>query len=151
MGEDNIPRWPLYACIGLGPLYILTGFIYILSGFGLFPVLPASNDVIGSFMLLIVGMVYIVGIQHLKAQRREGYAFILVATGLAAVLFALHSIVFGTNALGSFLGLEDWIHWTPLDSLSPGIWLFGVILLMIGGLRLTGRLGGEKGIFPIEG
>ena len=146
-----MPRWPLHASIGLGTLYIGTGFIYILSGFGILPGLPASNDVIGSFMLLIVGMVYLVGIQHLQAQRREGYAFILVATTLAAVLFALHSIVLGTNALGSFLGLEDWIDWTPLESLSPGIWLFGVILVIIGGLRLTGRLGGEKGIFPIEG
>ncbi|MCK5151318.1 MAG: hypothetical protein KAQ65_05750, partial [Candidatus Thorarchaeota archaeon] len=97
MGEDNMPRWPFLASIGLGTLYIVTGFIYILSGFGFLPVLPASNDIIGSFMLLIVGIVYIVGIQHLKAQQREGYAFILVATALAAVLFALHTIVFGTN------------------------------------------------------
>ncbi|MHA1907019.1 MAG: hypothetical protein ACW98Y_06980 [Candidatus Thorarchaeota archaeon] len=151
MGEEEIPKWPLYASISLAILYILTGIIYILSGLGLVISLPASNDIIGSFMLLIVGGVYLVGIQYLLKQQREGYAFTLVATALAAVLFALHSIVFGTNALGAILGLEDWIHWTPLDSLSPGLWLFGVIAIIIGCLKLTDRLGGEKGIFPIEG
>ena len=150
LGEEHIPKWPLYANITLGSIYILTGIIYILSGLGFIISLPASNDIIGSIMLLIVGGVYIVGIQYLIDQRREGYAFTIVATALATVLFVLHTIVFGTNALGSLLGLDDWIEWVPLDSLSPGIWLYGIIAIAIVFLKLTDRLGGEKGIFPME-
>jgi uncharacterized membrane protein len=150
LADSQFPRWPLYASISLGALYIIAGTLYIFSGLGFIIALPSSSDIISSFMLLIVGTVYIVGIKYLKEQKREGYAFTIVATALATVLFFLHVIVFGTNALGSFLGLEDWVDWTPFDNLSPGILLYGIIALSMAFLKLTGRLGGEKGIFPLE-
>ncbi len=151
MSEEQAPTWPLFANAVLGPLYLLVAVLYTLSGFGLILPLPASEDVIGSSMLYIVSAVYLAGIKPLMNGVREGYAYTLVATVLAAILFILHLIVFGTNILGSMLGLDDWIGWTPLDSLSPAIWLFGLILVGAALLRLTDRLGGEKGIFPIGG
>ncbi len=151
MANGEFPTWPLYASIYLGLVYLVTGIIYIFSGLGFLAILPSSNDFIGSIMLIIVGTVYLTSIPHLVNKEREGYAFTLVATTLALVLFVLHIIVLGTNALGSLLGLEDWIGWIVFDDLSPGLWLFGFVLIIITALKITGKLGGERGIFPLEG
>ncbi|MDF1541249.1 MAG: hypothetical protein P1Q69_20290 [Candidatus Thorarchaeota archaeon] len=151
MAEEQIPAWPLYANTVFGILYLIVAILYTLSGFGLILPLPASDDVIGSLMLFIVSVVYLAGIKPLMRGLKDGYAFTLVATVLAAILFVLHLIVFATDALGWILGLENWLNWAPLGSLSPAIWLFGMILVGIAILRLTDRMGGEKGIFPIGG
>jgi len=151
LSEESMPKWPLYASISMGLLYMIVGIVYVLSGFGAIHSLPASEDIIGSLMLFIVSAVFLTGVKPLLKGQEDGYAFTLVATAIAAILFVLQLIVVGTNALGLIIGLEDWMDWTPLNSLSPAIWLFGIILIGVALLRVTGRLGGERGVFPIGG
>ncbi|MFW9907568.1 MAG: hypothetical protein ACFFEF_03260 [Candidatus Thorarchaeota archaeon] len=140
MGKTSLSKWPFYANAVLGALYTIIGFLYLILGFGYTFSLPGSSDMISSLMLVIVGSVYLTGLKPLRDRQFEGYAYTLVASGLAAVLFALHLIVIGTNALGRLLAFDDWINWSPLDDFSPAIWLFFVILIAAAYLKLTGRI-----------
>lgn len=151
MGEERLPLWPLCLSSLFGSLYLLVGVLDVLSQIGLIAVPFTTGDLIASLMLLIVGSVFITGTPLLHKGEREGYAFTLVATTLAGILFLLQLFVFASNGLGWILGFEDWIEWTPISDITPSIWLFSLILLTMGILRGFKMLGGEKGIFPIGG
>lgn len=151
MAEEKLPMWPLYLSLLFGWLYVVVGIADIMGTLGFIAQVFTTGDVIASMMMIIVGTVYITGTPSLHRREREGYAFTLVATTLAAILFVLHVLVFASNGLGWLLGFEDWIGWNALSDLTPPIWLFLLILLAMGILRSRKLLGGEKGIFPIGG
>ncbi len=151
MAEERLPRWPLYLSLLFGVLYAIAGIIDILTVVGYISTPLSTGDLIASLMMVIVGTVYLAGTPSLQKGEREGYAFTLVATTLAAILFILQVLVFLSNGLGWLLRFDDWLEWNILSDLTPSIWLFLLILLAMGILRSLKLLGGEKGIFPIGG
>ncbi|MFW9921380.1 MAG: hypothetical protein ACFFED_17400 [Candidatus Thorarchaeota archaeon] len=151
MAEDSFPSWPLYLSLIFGSLYILIAIIDILALLAIIQSPYSTGDFIASIMMLVVGLVFIAGTPSLRRGEKDGYAFTLVATTLAGILFLLQILVFISNALGWILGFENWSEWDPLADIIPSIWLFTLILLTMGVLRSLKMLGGEKGIFPIGG
>jgi hypothetical protein len=151
LSDTQFPRWPLYLSGLFGLAYLVFGFVYLLSGVGVIMPLPGASDPIASLMLVIVSIVYLSGTPMLSRGDREGYAFPLVATILAALLFFLQILVLASDTLGWLLGFSDWATWTALQDASPSLWLFLLVLTTMAFLKFSNRLGGEKGIFPIVG
>ncbi len=151
MADRELPRWPMYLNGLFGLAYLVFGVFYLLSGVGAIVPVAGASDPIGSLMLVIVSVVYIAGLPMLSKGETEGYAFTLVATVLAALLFFLQILVLASDALGWFLGFSDWADWSVLQDAGPSLWLFLFVILAMGILRFSGRLGGEKGIFPTGG
>jgi len=146
---DSKGTWPFIASLVIGLLYLVVGIISLISGIGIIQSLPFFGDFINAFMIIIVGIVYLTGAKPLMKGDREAFAFAIVGSALAAVLFILQAIVIGTNFLGWILQLNDWIDWNPINDIVPSLWLFVIVLLTIGFLKITNRIGGQKGIFPL--
>lgn len=146
-----MPSWPLYLSGLFGLAYLIIGLVYFLSGIGIVMPLAGASDPIASLMLVIVSIVYIAGIPMLSKGKREGYAFTLVATLLAALLFFLQILALASDALGWLLGYSGWASWTVFQDAAPSLWLFMFVLMAMAILKFAGKLGGEKGIFPIGG
>lgn len=151
MADEELPNWPLYLSGLFGLAYLLTGLVYLLSGIGAVIPLPGASDPIASLMLIIVSIVYLAGVPVLSRGNRDGYAFTLVATILAALLFFLQVLVLASDALGWVLGYSGWADWTVYQDAAPSLWLFMFVLMAMAILKFAGKLGGEKGIFPIGG
>ncbi len=151
MSDGELPSWPLYLSGLFGLAYLIIGLVYLLSAVGVIMPLAGASDPIASLMLLIVAIVYLTGVPMLSRGNREGYAFTLVATLLAALLFFLQILVLASNALGWLLRFSDWANWTILQDVGPSLWLFMFVLMAMAFLKVSGRLGGEKGVFPIGG
>ncbi|MBD3406895.1 MAG: hypothetical protein GF411_12330 [Candidatus Lokiarchaeota archaeon] len=119
-------------------LTALTGLVYIGVGIIHTSLFVTQNTIFGfpmdpiqGLLLVIVGFVFIGGIKPLQKKSMEGYAFVIVGGILATLLFLLQMIVIGTNLLGWYLQLEDWINWSLANDISPAIWLFPLTVLLL--------------------
>jgi uncharacterized membrane protein HdeD (DUF308 family) len=116
----------------IGVAYVFTGLIEILGELGyeapFMEVMLIPSSVFGGFMLLIIGVVFLFGIRLQSRGSREGLSYLAVGALLSAVFFAVYVCVLGANAIGHALGFEDWLEWTWLDDLRPGMWLFPLAL-----------------------
>jgi len=122
----------------IGMLYAIFGILEILIGWGEFvgtglpliqPIeLAGINlvppDVFGGIMLIIIGIVYLTGVGQQALGEREGLAFLLVGSLLAAIFFGVYAVIMLANGVGYVFQFEDWLEWIWLDDLRPGIWLF---------------------------
>jgi hypothetical protein len=89
-------------------------------------------DPLNALLLAIIAMVLAVAVKHLLENKRDGYAFLVVGTILAGLLFALQFIILSTNVLGWLLQLDDWLAWNIFDDLIPQLWLFPLMLPILG-------------------
>jgi len=124
--------------LAIGTAYAVFGFLEILIGWSelvgtgvrLIPPteLGGTNlvppDTFGGIMLIIIGTVYLTGVRQQARGDREGLSFLLVGSLLAAVYFAIYMALMIANGVGYVFQFEDWLEWTWLDDLRPGIWLF---------------------------
>ncbi|MHA2207137.1 MAG: hypothetical protein ACXABC_14865 [Candidatus Thorarchaeota archaeon] len=140
MNGEKTLVWPLSFLIIMGLLYLTVGLIQLLSSIGVIAPMVGMSDPLSAIMILIISGVFFVGIGPTKRNIRNGYAYLAVGLIFAAVLFALQIIIIGTNAIGWLLQLEDWIEWNLLNDLSPSLWLFLIVGVVLGILRATGRL-----------
>ncbi|MHA1935840.1 MAG: hypothetical protein ACW97A_11205 [Candidatus Thorarchaeota archaeon] len=140
MNGEKALVWPLTFLIIMGLLYLSVGIIQLLSSLGVIAPMVGMSDPLSAIMLLIISGVFFVGIGPTKRSIRNGYAYLAVGLIFAAVLFALQIIVIGTNAIGWLLQLEDWIEWNLLNDLSPSLWLFLIVGVVLAILKAAGRL-----------
>jgi hypothetical protein len=122
----------------IGVLYAVFGILEILVGWGdligtgvsLIPTLEIAGvnvvppDVFGGIMLIIIGAVYLTGVNQQAKGEREGISFLLVGSLLAAIFFGVYMVIMLANGIGYLFQFEDWLEWIWLDDLRPGIWLF---------------------------
>lgn len=122
----------------IGIIYAIFGFLEILIGWGdligtgvpliqpieLAGINVVPPDVFGGIMLIIIGAVYLTGVAQQARGEREGVSFLLVGSILAAVFFGVYTVIMLANGVGYMFQFEDWLEWTWLDNLRPGIWLF---------------------------
>jgi len=122
----------------IGVLYAVFGCLEILVGWGeligtgvtLIPPLEVAGvnivppDVFGGVMLIIIGAVYLTGLKQQARGEREGVSFLLVGSLLALIFFGVYMAIMLANGVGYLFQFEDWLEWTWLDDLRPGIWLF---------------------------
>jgi len=125
----------------IGVLYMLAGLLEISIWTGLNPpvirevsiLLNVAGDVFAGFVLIVIGLVYIWGIGELLEGDQEGVSYLAVGSLLSTTLFLLCIANILSNGLGSLLGFEDWLEWSLLDEVSPGmiIWFLAVPLLYL--------------------
>jgi hypothetical protein len=136
MIKDEInSAWP-FAFI-LGVVYLIGGLLWLVVSIGMPIPFPAYSDPISSLMLVVVSTVFLAGVRPLRRNNREGFAYIAVGIFLAGILFVLQLFILATNYLGWILGFEDWIAWTLMSDITPTIWLFLLILIIFGIVRIS--------------
>lgn len=119
------------AVIG-GSAYAITSIVILLDSLGLIELTLGMVDPITGLLLAIVAMILISAVNPLLENNNDGYAFIVVGGILAGLLFVLQVSNLGTNALGWLLQLEDWVEWNLFDDITPQLWLFPIVLPILG-------------------
>ncbi|MCK4478171.1 hypothetical protein KAU88_06560 [Candidatus Bathyarchaeota archaeon] len=109
-------------------------------------------DLFGGCMLIIIGIIFLFGIDSQWKGNREGISFLVVGTILAMVFFAVYATIMASHALGYGIyqvtpephadPLGDWAEWIWLDDIRPAIWLFTLVLP---GLYMTLQTWKRKG------
>jgi hypothetical protein len=116
----------------LGALYMLIGLLEALAWLRLeiqqFRWIAGAFNIVGDifagFVLLIIGVVYLSGLEPLWRGDREGWSYITVGALMSTVLLILYTVNILSNGLGSVLGFEDWMEWNLLSEVKPGLLLW---------------------------
>ncbi len=118
-----------------GSLYILLGLLQLSSGLGRILMGPDTHipftdvlfipaDTIGAFVLLLIGTVFIYGVMEMRQGVYEGVSYAYVGILIALIFAVIYTLVSTGNMLETYiLKNEDYIGWTPLSDLRPGIYL----------------------------
>jgi hypothetical protein len=118
--------------VGLaGLLYSVVGILEILSGFGILGAVQYFSDIFrlvgdpfNGFVLLVIGLVFLKGFSYVSQGDREGVSYVMGGALLASTLLGFYVINAFSNGLGFILGFEDWLEWTILDDIKPGVILW---------------------------
>ena len=118
--------------LAVGGLYALAGVLEIISGFGLTlgaleglgGILHIVGDAFNGFVLLVIGAIFLRGVQPYLNNDREAVSYPTVGALLASALFLFYAVNALSNGLGFMLGFEDWLEWTILDDIKPGVLLW---------------------------
>lgn len=127
--------------VGLaGLLYTIVGILEILTGFGVAGAMQSFADVFrvvgdpfNGFVLLVIGFVFLKGVRPAISGDREGISYVAGGAVLASTLLGFYVLNAFSNGIGFFLGFEDWLAWTIMDDVKPGVilWLFTVPSIMM--------------------
>jgi hypothetical protein len=140
IGVSEDGTWSSRLALVVGLAYTGVGILQILISLGLVKPIMGFTDVLGGFLLIIIGAVFLTGVKPLSKDEQEGYAFIVVGYILAAVLFALQVMVIITNALGWLLRYQAWLTWNILNDITPSLWMFLILMTATGALWVLGEL-----------
>jgi hypothetical protein len=116
----------------LGILYVLIGLLEALTWLrlevlqlrwvaGIFHVV---GDSFAGFVLVVIGAVYLGGLMPVWRGDREGLSYVTVGALMSTVLLILYTVNILSNGLGFVLGFEDWMEWTLLGEVRPGLLLW---------------------------
>lgn len=126
---------PMLFSVFSGTLYTLLGLLQLSAGISkvllgsevqipLTGILFVPADIIGAFVLLLIGTVFIYGLMEMRSGIYEGVSYAYVGTLLALIFAAIYMLVSTGNMLEThLLKNEEFIGWTPLSDLRPGIYL----------------------------
>lgn len=116
--------------IGLivGSLYIFFGFVQLFVSLGFHSDLTENlyipTDIMGSFILILIGIIFIFGVKELRAGKDDGVAYIYMGIFIALIFLVIYLLMMVANAIEYYvIASEDYINWEPLDDLRPGIYL----------------------------
>ena len=117
----------VYSLMAAGA-YLLVGLVEVLNGVGILDLAMIPADIAEGLAFLVIASLYVAGVVKRSQGEQESLPYVLVGSLLATVVFGLYMSVVGANGLGYLLQFEDWLEWTWLDDLRPGIWLFPIAL-----------------------
>lgn len=135
MEEKPDTKVPMIFSVICGLLYIVMGLLQLAAGtgkiiFGSEFSMPFSNvlfvpaDLIGSFVLLLIGTVFIYGVLEMRSGVYEGISYAYVGILLALIFAFIYLLVCTGNLLETYLLMnEEFAGWTPLSDMRPGIYL----------------------------
>ena len=135
MEEKPDTKVPMIFSIICGLLYVVMGLLQLAAGtgkiiFGSEFSMPFINalfvpaDLIGSFVLLLIGTVFIYGVLEMRSGVYEGISYAYVGILLALIFAFIYSLVCTGNLLETYLLMnEEFAGWTPLSDMRPGIYL----------------------------
>ena len=134
MVVDKIERNKIYFGMITSAFYLIFGIIQFVIGLGLGAELTkyllVPNDIIGSFILVLIGVIFGFGVKELKAKNIEGTAYIYIGIFIALIFMAIYLLILAANAAEAYLLIsEDFVNWSPLDDIRPGIYL-GILPLI---------------------
>lgn len=134
-------RIPMVFSMVCGSLYVILGLLQMAAGTGRIILgseftMPLANvlfipaDIIGSFVLLLIGCVFIYGVMELRSGTYEGISYAYVGILLAFIFAFIYLLVCTGNMLETYLLMnEEFAGWTPLSDMRPGIYLAVLPLL----------------------
>jgi len=133
MREGDTNKTGIFGTI-VGALYIMFGILQILTATGLdlgiSSILLIPEDLIGGFVLIIIGLVFVQGAFRSRRSRNESMSFILVASILGAFFMIVYTLIMIADVLEArVLVNDDWENWKLIDSIRPGIYL-GVLSIL---------------------
>lgn len=128
-------RTPMVFSIVTGSLYVLLGMLQLSAGASriligpdvqvpLTDLLFIPADIIGAFVLLLIGTVFIYGVMEMHSGIFEGISYAYVGILISLIFAAIYMLVSTGNMLEAYLlKNEDFIGWTLASDLRPGIYL----------------------------
>ena len=134
MAVDKIEKNKIYFGMLSGAFYLIFGIIQFIIGLGLGVELSDKllipNDIIGSFILVLIGVIFVFGVKELRAKNNEGIAYIYIGIFIALIYLAIYVLILAADAAEAYLLIsEDFATWSPLDDIRPGIYL-GILPLV---------------------
>ena len=128
-----------------GVLYIFAGILQALVGAGLFTLPLVPGSIMGAFVLIVIGSVFLSGHRELSRSDPEGQAFIFVGILLSILFGILYLLVMGADTISAYLlGSEDFEDWTVFDDLRPELYL--ALLSVYGYFRWKDEFDMDEGI-----
>jgi hypothetical protein len=133
--EKPDTKIPMVFSLVCGSLYIILGLLQLAAGTGRVLIgsdfsIPLANvlfvpaDLIGSFVLLLIGTVFIYGVLEMRSGVYEGISYAYVGILLALIFAFIYLLVCTGNLLETYLLMnEEFAGWTPLSDMRPGIYL----------------------------
>ncbi|WP_321430735.1 hypothetical protein [uncultured Methanolobus sp.] len=133
--EKPDTRIPMVFSLVCGSIYIILGLLQLAAGTGRVLIgsdfsIPLANvlfvpaDLIGSFVLLLIGTVFIYGVLEMRSGMYEGISYAYVGILLALIFALIYLLVCTGNLLETYLlRNEEFAGWTPLSDMRPGIYL----------------------------
>jgi hypothetical protein len=130
--DTNVPMVFSVIC---GSLYIILGLLQMASGAGriligtdfsipLAGILLVPADLIGAFVLLLIGTVFIYGVMEMRSGIYEGISYAYVGILLSLIFAIIYLLVSTGNMLEAYLLKNvEFAGWTPLSDMRPGIYL----------------------------
>jgi hypothetical protein len=94
----------------IGALYLIYGILELVLWFYVpftNPFMPAG-DIMGGFILLLIGSLYIYRIKALLDMRYEGLSFLFVGLVLSAIIGIMYILIMGADALDALVNGEPW-------------------------------------------
>ncbi len=128
-------RIPMIFSIITGSLYALLGLLQLSAGIGRILAGPDVNiplaeilfipaDIIGAFVLLLIGTVFIYGFMEMRSGIYEGVSYAYVGILISLIFAIIYILVSTGNMLEAYvLKSEDFLGWTPLSDMRPAIYL----------------------------
>jgi hypothetical protein len=130
--DDSRGRMIAAYTAALGVLYVLMGlletliwlrlevqqFMWIARAFNV------VGDIFAGFVLFVIGVVYLSGLGPVWRGDREGLSYVTVGALMSTALLILYTVNILSNGLGFALGFEDWMEWTLLSEIKPGLLLW---------------------------
>ncbi|WMW23402.1 hypothetical protein RE476_06175 [Methanolobus mangrovi] len=135
VNDEMDTRIPMIFSIVAGSLYFLLGLLQLSAGFTKILIGPEVQvpltgllfvpaDIIGSFVLLLIGTVFIYGVMEMRSGIPEGISYAYVGILIALIFAVIYMLVSTGNMLEAYLlKNEEFIGWTPASDLRPGIYL----------------------------
>jgi len=123
--------------VGLvGFLYVLVGVLEVTTGFGLGTgflepvagIFRVVGDPFNGFILVVIGSVFLRGAGSVSRGDRVGVSFVAGGVLMASVLLGFYILNVFSNGLGFVLGFADWLEWTILDDIKPGVVLWMAVI-----------------------
>jgi hypothetical protein len=130
-----------------GALHLVLGALQLAAGLGLrgrwSEVLLLAGGVPAGLVLLLVGAVFLQGHRELSRDLREGVAFVYMGILIALFFTLLELAEIGASYLGALTLGGDYAGYSPLDTITPVLYLSPLTLAGLwtwrGGFTLTPR------------
>ncbi len=109
-------------------LFIIFGIIQSIIFFGLFKsiseLLFIPEDLIGGFVLILIGLIFLMGYYELKSGIAEGMAYVYVGVILSLFFLCIYLLIMLANGIEAYIFVnEDFKNWSPLEDFRPGIYI----------------------------
>ena len=112
----------LLSVLGLvfGVLYIISGIIELISfaGVNLIGDNLITGDLFGSFALLTIGAIYMIGFKKSLNKELGAVSYLYTASLLALGIGVVCIMTICSHAVGLYAGVEDYIEWSILEDIS---------------------------------
>jgi hypothetical protein len=116
----------LFCIFGILQLFISAGFLSTLQS-----ILYIPSDVIGSFILILTGIIFLYGVFELNKGIVEGSAYIYVGIIFSLFFMGIYLLSMLINGVQAYTLNDPKLQpWSPLNDLRPAIYL-GLISLIV--------------------